>query len=66
MQKKKNNDKSMAVRIMSLATVVLILAAGAVLRNGRLFGYDIAASPLHLPRLSTATPLLCSPTAVSW
>lgn len=45
MQKKKNNDKSMAVRIMSLATVVLILAAGAVLRNGRLFGYDIAASP---------------------
>lgn len=45
MQKKRNNDKSMTVRIMSLVTVALILAAGAVLRNGKLFGHEIGVSP---------------------
>ena len=40
MQKK--HSKSFVVRLLSLAVVVLILAAAAILRDGKIFGYDIS------------------------
>ena len=40
MQKK--HSKSFIVRLLSLAVVVLILAAATILRDGRIFGFDIS------------------------
>ncbi len=40
MQKK--HSKSFVVRLLSLAVVVLILAAAAILRDGKIFGHDIS------------------------
>lgn len=40
MQKK----KGFIVRLMSLAVIVMLLAAGAVLRDGKLFGSDLRAA----------------------
>ena len=42
MQKKHN--KNFIVRLLSLAVAVLVLAAGAILRDGKLFGHDLSAS----------------------
>ena len=40
-----NKEKSkLVVRLLSLAVAVLVLAAGAILRDGKLFGHDLSAS----------------------
>ena len=53
-------NKSFIVRLVSLAVVVLVLAAGAILRDGKIFGYDLrdahttnAAATQHGDTLST-------------
>ena len=45
-------NKSFIVRLMSLAVVVLVLAAGAILRDGKIFGHDL--SDAHNPAAATA------------
>lgn len=44
MKEKKTKDKTFVVRLMSLVVVVLILAAAAILRDGKIFGHDLRGS----------------------
>lgn len=41
MIKNMQKNKSFIVRLMSLAVVILVLATGAILRDGKIFGHDL-------------------------
>ena len=59
MQRKKN--KTFIVRLMSLVTVVLVLATAAVLRDGKLFGYGLGKADAGQPTTLNGDTLVVEP-----